>query len=126
MHGMEFTMTRFLSLAFMVVLAGCGYSEDKYRTESIDAACNKFDECGMIDFFGGSVDACITQSTDAADTDTTECVDYDSAAAKDCVDALTAISCDDLTSGNTASMDVCNSVCSNTGGDTTDTDAATN
>ncbi len=110
-------MNRYLSLTFALGLVACGYSEEKYQTDAIDAACNKFDECGLIDFFGGSVDTCITESTADAEADTSTCEDYDGKAAKECVASLRAVTCDELAAG--ATLAGCDSVCSNQG--TTDT-----
>jgi hypothetical protein len=109
-------MNRYLSFAFALSLVACGYSEDQYQTDATAAACAKFEECGLLDFFGGTVDACITQSNDAAETDTTVCENYDSKAAKECVASLKAVTCDDLAAG--ATLAGCDTVCSTSGTDT--------
>lgn len=102
-------MKRFPFLFALVALAGCGYSEDSFEEDMIDAMCNKMDECGWLDDLGWTLDECLNQSS--TDTGGEECVDYDGGAAKDCVTAVEDATCDDYAAGT--GLDVCEDVCSN-------------
>jgi hypothetical protein len=113
-------MIRYVSAALVLGLVACSYSEEKYEADLYDAMCAKFDECGVIDLFGGSVDACNSQLTSSAEDDTSTCENYDSEAAKSCVAAVKALTCD----SSLDDVPYCSSVCSNSAPETgSDTDS---
>ncbi len=101
-------MKRLPFLLALLGLAACGYSEDAYEEDLINAMCNKMDECGWLEELQWTLDECLNQSSE--DTGG-ECVDYDGAAAKECVTAIEDATCDDYAAG--IGREVCDDVCSN-------------
>ena len=57
-------MNKIIYAAALVVLTGCGLSEDKYNEESIRLSCEFIIECYADAELYDSVDACITELTD--------------------------------------------------------------
>ncbi len=97
-------------LSFLLALAtvvGCGYDVDTYADDMLNASCDKMEECEYFTY-----DDCKALG-DVEDTSAEpwECADYDSGAAKECVDAYAAVSCDDFLT--MTGLEICNDVCSN-------------
>jgi hypothetical protein len=100
------------TVAALALLAGCGYNEDSFNEDYIDAVCAKYDECGWLETFGwADAAACVDALQGAASSGDTagDTCEYDGAAAKDCVSEWEGMSCDDLNAGTTPSTcaDVC-------------------
>ena len=85
-------MKRFLMIGALAALTACGYSEDKFADESAEAFCTWAVDC--FEMFE-SVDACLAEADDDTGDDMTEGCTYNSDAAKQCVDELNALTCDD-------------------------------
>ncbi len=100
-------------IACTTLLCGCGYDLDAYLADLETVPCSRYDECGMLDFFGGTAESCeqyqaaFWASVQGATEDW--CSEYDKATAKECVGDWETISCDDLASGNTPGS--CDFVC---------------
>ena len=104
-------MKRLPFLLALTALVGCGYDFDTFADDSLQATCDKMEECELFnDYF--TYDDCMALG-DVEDTgsEVWECADYDSKAAKDCVTALTDVTCDDYSAGS--GTEICNDVCSN-------------
>jgi len=101
------------ALLLALVSTGCGYNQSKYNTEMIDLTCARYDECDMLDFFGGTLETCQNYQQSfyqgAEDSGRDPCPNYDAKAAKDCVAAWEALTCAELTDGQLPA--VCDSVC---------------
>ena len=97
----------------MLLTIACAPSEDKFEAETISITCEKTFECTAeediavaqdVGFwpFGEDADECVEILTengeDDDDTASTGLV-YNKEDAKDCLDAMAAMSCDDFTSG---------------------------
>jgi hypothetical protein len=101
-----------LLLAACTLLAACGYSQDRYADDMIELTCAKFAECDMLDFFGGTEEACQNYQQSfyqGVEDDSETCPNYDSKAARDCADAWEDITCAELEDGQTPA--ICSSVC---------------
>lgn len=85
-------MKRFMYVAGLVALTGCGLSEDKYAEESIRLSCEFIMECYADLELYASVDECITEVT-ADSEDPPDTCEYDAKAAKDCLSALEDMEC---------------------------------
>ncbi|MBN1334454.1 MAG: hypothetical protein JXB39_00680 [Deltaproteobacteria bacterium] len=98
-------MQRLPLLAF-VCLAACGYSYERFEQDKTEAMCYKMEECEWLEGLGWTLQECLNQTgSDQADA----CVDYDSAAARDCVDAIEAATCEDYAAD--VGLDACYDVC---------------
>lgn len=86
-------MKRFMFVAGLAALAGCGLSEDKFSEQSIKATCEWIVECFNDPEVYADVDACITELTDAGEDPADDCT-YDAKKAKECLDGLEALTCD--------------------------------
>jgi hypothetical protein len=82
-------MKKILSVAALAMMVGCGYSESKYEDESLEAVCDWLVECFQL---FDTVDTCISES-ETVELD--DCWEYDGGNAKDCVDGLQELTCDD-------------------------------
>ena len=104
-------MTRFVPM--MLLLAACAPSEDKFEAENIAITCQKTFECTSEEdiasaqemgfwIFGADAAECETILTEAMaeyeDTAASDLV-YNKQNAKECLAALEAMSCEDMTSG---------------------------
>ncbi|MCB9777954.1 MAG: hypothetical protein H6742_05275 [Alphaproteobacteria bacterium] len=101
------------SLILLPVLWGCGYSYDKFSTEGPDAICAKYEECGLLDFWGGTVESCMNYQEAAlggVEADGSECPNYDKDAAQECVEDWELLTCEQLNDGQTPTS--CEKVCS--------------
>lgn len=100
------------SIVFLPFLVGCGWSWDRYIEEKQQATCQMLVDCEYADIYGWStVDDCLTAQQSSADAAAdSECADYDGGAAKKCVEAYLALSCEDFPAG-TSQIDDCNQVC---------------
>lgn len=115
-----------LALGF---LAGCGYSEEKYAEDYMAAVCTSMTGC-EADIVGAYVDMGLDEATAQSTFDTTVAIycsydpdaaeegdgedtcDFDGGAAKECVDSIETITCDQWVDGSASdvlmcSMDVC-------------------
>jgi hypothetical protein len=104
-------MKRLPFLLALGTLVGCGYDYETFGDDMLQTSCDKMEECEFFtDYF--TYDDCLALG-DAEDTggEVWECADYDSGAAKECVDAWAAVSCDDFLTGT--GLEICDDVCSN-------------
>ena len=85
-------MNRFMFVAGLVALTGCGLSEDKYAEESIRLSCEFIMECYADLELYASVDECITEVTADQEDPPADC-EYDAKAAKDCLSGLGDLEC---------------------------------
>ena len=102
-----------------LAMSGCGWSQDKYDQEWIDTACTQYINCQYGPLFGwSSIKECKKDYENSFSVvGSSDCQDYDGVAAKKCVQAYAALSCDDLFDPDKY-PDACNEICSNTSGDT--------
>lgn len=99
-------------VVLLPLLAGCGWSWDRYVTEKEQATCQKLVDCQYADIYGWStVDDCLAAQDEAsAAAAESECDGYDGGAAKRCVAAYLNLSCEDLPAG-TSQIDECGNIC---------------
>lgn len=96
-----------------LLLGGCSLSYENYADDMTEVTCAKFAECDMLDFFGGTEEACQNYQKsflEGAEGDEEVCPNYDSKSAKDCVEGWEELTCAELEDGQTPA--VCDSVCS--------------
>ena len=84
-------MKKFLSIAAVVTLAACGYSEDRFNDDLTEAWCEHLVECDLTE---DTIDECIAEAGDEDTSDFADC-DFDSQAARDCVQAVQGLECPD-------------------------------
>jgi hypothetical protein len=72
----------------VLILVACGYPEDDFRTDYVDAYCGWAADCGWYADAG----TC-TADYAAWDGPSDQCGDYDAHAARDCVKALQVLAC---------------------------------
>lgn len=102
-------MLRILPVFGALLVAGCGYPEDKFTEDFQQAFCQKYIDCEYGALVGWeTVDDCLAAMDSGSDTGGEDTCDYDSKAAKECVADVEAMSCDDMVSGLPSS---CSSVC---------------
>jgi len=104
-------MKRNLTVLGLILLTGCSLSEEKFAAQAAEKACNLYDECGYIEYFGGDVETCITQMEAAtlAYVNSAEC-EYDGGAAKSCLAEWDDVTCDGgTTTGESDSA--CDDIC---------------
>jgi hypothetical protein len=104
-------MKRLPFLLAIATIVGCGYDYDTFGDDMLQTSCDKMEECEFFtDYF--TYEDCLALG-DVEDTGGEEwvCEDYDSGAAKECVDAWAAVSCDDFLTGT--GLEICDDVCSN-------------
>jgi hypothetical protein len=102
--------------AFMIaltgLLTGC-YTAEKFHADFNEISCLKYEECQMLDFFGGTVESCTNyfQSfTDAAAADDPDwCAEFEREEGKQCITGWENITCDELEQGETPAS--CEGVC---------------
>ena len=100
-----------------LILAGCGISEDRFATRSAEARCEFYADCGTLESYGDTLDACKAQvEALTKDSLNAEDCDYDAQAARQCLQDIKEASCDaeDNDEGDVACDDVCGE---STGGD---------
>ncbi len=108
-------MRNVFALASLSLLVACGPSRDAFGEQFATLSCEKISECGgeaALSLLGyDSVDECVTEGTTQLqdESDENSCENYNREAAAKCLDELEALSCDDLTSGNSAPS--CDDVC---------------
>lgn len=81
-------MNKFLGMLALSALVGCGYSESKFTDELAEATCTYLADC--TDLYD-DVDTCLN---DAEPGEVDETCEYDSGKAKECVDAVKALTCE--------------------------------
>lgn len=108
-------MKRTLPLVGAILLTGCGLSEEKYAEKAAAEACGLYEECDLLEYFGGTYDACVTQMEAAVLAYvTSEDCDYDGGAAKSCLNEWKDATCEgSTTTGETDSA--CDDVCGSGG-----------
>ena len=100
----------------IAIITACAPSEEKFEAENISLICEKTFECTPEEdrealentgfwFFGADVEECKTILTDATsseevDTAITSDFVYDKQAAKDCLNELEALTCEEIGDGN--------------------------
>lgn|GEM_PF-1459697 len=104
-------------LAFVLVLAACGYPPEDFAVDMAQATCNLYDQCGYLPTFGfDSVSSCATTVQASYDPTTIDCPSYDRKAAQACVDGVSQMSCQQLNDADWPSE--CASRCGFTGNGT--------
>ena len=99
-------------LPVIALMAACVPSEEKFEAENISLICEKIFECTPEEdreawesiglwFFGADVEECITLSTNATsdaetDTEVTNDFVYDRQSAKECLNELEALTCEEI------------------------------
>jgi len=106
----------FLASLLALGASACSFSESKFEKKASEASCEWTVECFEGVF--ADVDACLEADSEMSDTDSCE---YDSKAAKDCVDAIEELTCDD-----TGLPSVCNDVYTNCGSSSNNTSNTAN
>lgn len=104
-------MNRNLTVLGLIMLTGCSLSEEKFAAQSAEKACSLYEECGYIEYFGGTYDACVTQMEAAtlAYVNSADC-EYDGSAAKACLSEWDDVTCEGTTeTGETDSA--CDDIC---------------
>lgn len=86
-------MYRFVYVAALTMLVGCGLSESKFQDQSLTATCQWLVDCFSM---YSTVDDC-KNSPDMQPGDTTNCT-YNASTAKTCLDGLNALTCSNTTS----------------------------
>lgn len=117
-----------LSVIALAFLVGCGYSEEKFTDDYLDATCTSLETCesDIVAFYtAAGLDEATAQTTydtvyaicsaeETEDTATTEesesTCEFDSAKAKECIDALEAADCG-IWTGEATFPAVCSEVC---------------
>ena len=96
-------------------------NETDYARTAAAQACSLYEECELLEYFGGTYDACLTQMEAAvlAYVQSAEC-DYDGQTAAACLEEWKDATCEGSTTGGTDSA--CDDVCG-TGGTTGDSGA---
>lgn len=79
-----------LASALILGASACGFSESKYEKRASEASCQWAVDC--FELFS-DVDACLDADS-GEEVDTSSC-EYDADKAKECVDGLEALTCDD-------------------------------
>ena len=103
-------------LPVIALMMACAPSEEKFEAENISLICEKAFECTPEEdrealdsiglwFFGADVEECKTIYTEATsdvniDTAITNDLVYDKQAAKDCLNELEALTCEEIGDGN--------------------------
>jgi len=108
-------MNRTMFAAGALLLAGCGMNEDKFATKYAEAVCSYYDQCGTIEYAGGTYDACVPLQENAQlDYILSDACTYDPGAAADCVDEIRGMSCESADTGaggGNQDTSACASVC---------------
>ena len=108
-------MKRTLTVLGVLLLTGCGLSEEKYASKIAEEACSLYEECDLLSYFGETYDACVTQMEAAALAYVqSEACDYDGGAAKECLSEWKDATCEGDTSTD-GSESACNDVCGDAG-----------
>lgn len=106
-----------ISATTLLLLGGCGWSEDRYYEEKTATFCEQVISCDYGVLFNyEDVDGCIASESEKAEIAAeSDCQDYDGVAAKACVEGKAALTCDELFDGE-AQPEACDQICSNTEG----------
>jgi len=99
-----------LFLLALGTLVGC-YDYDTFADERFQTSCDKMDECGYFTAYFTYEDCLAIGDIEDTGLDVWECGNYDSRAARECVDAWAAISCDVYMVGT--GLESCDDVCTN-------------
>jgi hypothetical protein len=87
-------MTRLLTLTMMMTF-GC-YSKSSYTEDVSTAFCTLYDDCDYLEVQQiDDYDACIPVVSESQDPENRDC-DWDAGAAKECVEGINMMTCDDL------------------------------
>ena len=96
--------SRFALVLTSFLATGC-YQVEDYIAEFAEVNCGFFERCGYLESMAyESVDDCVEEQLLRSERDQEEaelagepfCADFDRAAAKECVEALENLSCDDV------------------------------
>ena len=103
-----------LSLAPALLICWACYPEDRYQEDIASARCDFYERCELLeDPFGyESLDDCLNEWAQKVIEDQEEgylCQDYDPKMARDCVEGIELLSCEDVAEGYPSS---CSSICS--------------
>lgn len=101
-----------LSLLLPLFTVACGYSQSRYADDMIEITCAKLAECDMLDFFGGTEEACQNyQRTvyEGAEGDEDTCPNYDSKSARECAQGWEDLTCAEMQAGQLPAA--CDKVC---------------
>jgi hypothetical protein len=107
----------------LLLLAACAPTQEEFEDESWASSCDLMFECvsaeerdamGLFWVFGETPDDCyaLLDNSDSSDTASQEddC-EYDKQAAKECLQELNALTCDDLTDSSYETPEPCQRVC---------------
>ncbi len=86
------------------------YTYEAYAEDSLEAVCDKWDECGLLSAHFTYED-CLAIGDMEDTANPWECEDFDCDAAQRCVQAFNDVSCEDFEIGH--GTDICDQVCSN-------------
>ena len=110
-------------MLFLSMLFACAPSQEKFEEESWNIGCDLLFECvseddrnsmGPFWVFGDTVDECYTLDEESSEedtaTETSDC-DYNKTLAKECLDELELLTCDDFADFSYDIPDPCEKVC---------------
>lgn len=105
-----------LIFALLIPLAACSLSQEKFAARSAEGSCELYQECGLLDSFGGSLEACTFAIQDIQDAELADPVcAYDAKAARKCLKEIKDLTCDDFEGGSDGSSTPnCDAVCGST------------
>jgi hypothetical protein len=98
---------RFLLVTLLAMSTGC-YNYNSFQNDLIDVTCEWYEECGVLDFVGDTLDECIITAEADLNPDA-ECYEFNKDAAKECISQMEDIECS--LSGALGSIDICSEVC---------------
>ena len=79
-----------------VLVAGC-YGQNRFATDFAEANCLLYTDCEVLDDFGfDSQETCEATTSEAYTKDADGCESYDHKAARDCVDGVNQMICEDI------------------------------
>lgn len=92
---------RSFALLLPTLLLGC-YNPDRFLEERVQAECEWYNRCDILEIYGETLQDCVEEHTAAAETAEKlgeTCDDFDAGAAKDCVETLQTSTCDGFEEG---------------------------
>lgn len=99
-----------LGLAGLLALSSCGYSQEEFETEFIQALCDKYAQCEMFDA-SFTEDECRAAKADTAAEPAGNCV-FDKSYAEACITSWQEMPCPDIEAGETfGTPESCQLVC---------------
>ncbi len=100
-------------LLWTALLAGGCYSPDQYAAEVATLECDLYQECALLDAFGGTHDSCLV-AVEALELGrvTSDACDYSRSEARRCLSELAEATCDDLSDAALEDESACEVVCS--------------